>query len=160
MIIVNYMLFTCCTMKSRSDLPYTKGYCAGIWAKESGVWSFAWDAASRRVCSLHWKIGAVFYLPDTIVKSADETIYSSISAPRPSCRLKLKITKSPLGVNIQQGHRSAGNISSLQFKVYKMIAGDVQVMEGLTRWKACCGSTKCHWEADGWEVLWYSHLPA
>ena len=64
------------------------------------------------MCSLHWKIGAVFDLPDTIVKSSDETIYSSISAPRPSCRLKLKITKSPLGGNNQQGHRSAGNISS------------------------------------------------
>ena len=64
------------------------------------------------MCSLHWKIGAVFYLPDTIVKSSDETIYSSISAPGPSCRLKLKISKSPLGVNNQQGHRSAGNISS------------------------------------------------
>ena len=64
------------------------------------------------MCSLHWKIGAVFYLPGTIVKSSDETIYSSISAPRPSCRLKLKIPKIPLGVNNQQGHRSAGNISS------------------------------------------------
>ena len=37
------MAFTCSAMKSRSDLPYyTKGYCAGsIWAKESGVCSFA-----------------------------------------------------------------------------------------------------------------------
>ena len=40
-ITVDYMVFTCSAMKSRSDLPYTKGYCAGIWAKESGVCSFA-----------------------------------------------------------------------------------------------------------------------
>ena len=41
-ITVGYMVFTWSAMKSRSDLPYTKGYaCAGIWAKESGVCSFA-----------------------------------------------------------------------------------------------------------------------
>ena len=36
-ITVGYMVFTCSAMKSRSDLPYTKGHCAGIWAKESGI---------------------------------------------------------------------------------------------------------------------------